>query len=320
MNYSKKDLGFILYNNRSTNMILHHIPKHIKPLELIEIEKQFDWCKSLFEDLENFVEVDLSLISPKANDIIIKPNEIESLTETIKSVKGKFSDTEKEFLTKRKIGEDLINDWNLFGLSSIKNPDDLVKIGATSHPILKPLLEDGIEGGGICQPLFKGGKFVNCSIRRISDIGKLKYTLAVPDVPVWGLDDINGEEVWICEGLFDMITLRKMGVKAVSPSSAMWSGIQLYQLLENNPSKIIIMVDNDRVGLKTGLILTKFFNLRQIPSVTVHSVKCKDAAEHFLENELTFDDIKPIKITREMIKEKNDDSFNFLRYLQTRKF
>ena len=117
-----------------------------------------------------------------------------------------------------------------------------------------------------------------------------------------------------------MIALREQDIKAVSPSSAMWSGMQLYQLLEKNPSKIVIFCYNDRVGLKTGLVLNKFFNLFQIPSVTIHSKNCKDAAEHFFENNYSFDDLETIRITREMIEEKNDNSFDFLKYLQKRKF
>jgi 5S rRNA maturation endonuclease (ribonuclease M5) len=321
MNYSTKDLGFILYNNRSTNMISKHLDSKMNPHTLIKIEKEFDWCKSIYEDLENFVEVDLSLLSSDSEDIIILPEDIKSLTDIINSAVGQFSKEEYDFIEKRNFPKSWIEKWKLFGLSSIKNPDILDKIGATCHPILRSFLSDGINEGGICQPLFNSnGELINCSIRRISDVGKLKYTLAVPDTPVWGLDDIKGEEVWICEGLFDMMTLREMGVKAVSPSSAMWSGIQLYQLLDKKPSAIIIMVDNDRVGFKTGLILTKFFNIQLIPSVTVHSTIAKDASEHFLEKRDDFENIKSIKITRQMIESKKDDSFNFLKYLQTRKF
>lgn len=321
MEYSKKDIGFILYNNRSNEMVSKHLSKDMDPYQLIKIEKEFNWCKSIFNDLENFVEVDLSLLSPNEEDVIIQKSELVDLTDMIKSLSGKFSDVERNFIEKRNFPIEMIQKWGIFGLSNIDDNNILTKIGATTHPILRTLLQDGIDGGGICQPLFnKEGEFINCSIRKISDIGKLKYTLAVPDTPVWGLDDIEGEEVWICEGLFDMITLREMGVKAVSPSSAMWSGIQLYQLLEKKPSKIIIMVDNDRVGYKTGLTLTKFFNLRGIPSVTVHSDSAKDASEHFFEKNLTFENIKGIHITREMIEKREDNSFNFLKHLQNRKF
>lgn len=322
MKYSIEQLGFILYNNRSVEgAVENFLDKSIEPLRLINIEKKFDWCKSLYSNLEKMVEVDLSLLDPNGDDVIIKPDDLSSLTNIVKSNIGKFSDAEKDFLKKRKITDDIVQSSNMLGLSNIKDYQSLVILGATCHPILKPFLQDGIEEGAIVFPLFENDKLTNCAIRRISDIGKLKYTLAVPDIPVWGLDDINiGDEIWITEGLFDMYTLRKLGLKAVSPSSAMWSGIQLYKLLDKKPSKINIFCDNDRVGLKTGLVLNKFFNLMLIDSDTYYSPHCKDVSEHILEKNYEFSDIKSIKISRKMIEEKNDNSFDFLRYLQKRKF
>jgi hypothetical protein len=318
--YSIEEIGFILYNNRSTKCISNFLNKNWNPIELIKIEKKFDWSKSLYSDLEKMVEIDLSLLNPESDDEIINPIDIYNLTDFVKSNIGEYSKREKEFLIRRKIPIEVCDKWGFLGLSNFKNREHLKIIGATCHPILKEFLKDGINEGGIVQPLFENGNLVNCSIRRISDVGKLKYTLAVPDIPVWGLDDIENEEVWICEGLFDMICLREMGIKAISPSSAMWSGPQLYQLIEKKPKNIVIFCDNDRVGFKTGIIMQKFFNLMNIPSVTIHSKDSKDACEHFWEKEQTFEELEPIRITREMIEEKNDNSFNFLKYLQNRKF
>ncbi len=321
MKYSIEEIGFILYNNRSVNgTISNFLDKNMDPMKLIRIERKFDWVKSLYQNLEKMVEVDLSLLNPEADDEIILPEQLEELTDFFNTNIGKYSDKEKEFLINRKIPLEVCNKWGFLGLSNFKNPEHLRRIGATCHPILRGFLQDGIEEGGIVEPLFKDGKLVNCSIRRISDVGKLKYTLAVPDVPVWGLDDCQDEEVWICEGLFDMICLREFGVKAVSPSSAMWSGLQLYQLVDKNPKNVVIFCDNDRVGLKTGLVMQKFFNLMGIPSITIHSKDVKDACEHFWEKDLTFDELEPIQITREMVEDKDDNSFDFLKYLQKRKF
>lgn len=322
MKYTIEQLGFILYNNRSVEGVVQNfLDPAINPFRLIQIEKKFDWCKSLYSNLEKMVEVDLSLLNPDSDDEIVTPEQLESVSELTLSNLGKFSNVEKDFLIKRNITDSIIDKYQILGLSQFTDKEHLRVIGATCHPILQSFLKDGIDEGGIVFPLFKDGKLINCSIRRITDVGKLKYTLAVPDTPVWGLDDIDEDsEFWICEGLFDMIALREQGIKAVSPSSAMWSGIQLYQLLEKKPSKIVIFCDNDRVGLKTGLVLNKFFNLYQIPSVTIHSKNCKDAAEHFFENNYSFDDLESIRITREMVEEKNDNSFDFLKYLQKRKF
>ena len=102
MNYSKKEIGFILYNNRSPEMISKNIDKDINPYELIKIEKEFDWSKSIFDDLENFVEVDISLLSPDSEDVIYNSDEIKEITDYINSKIGKFSENESNFLKKRK--------------------------------------------------------------------------------------------------------------------------------------------------------------------------------------------------------------------------
>jgi len=322
MKYTKEEIGFILYNNRSVNgVIKNFLDKSIDPYKLIEIEKKFDWCKSLYSNLEKMVEVDLSLLDPNGDDIIIYPEQLEELTQHVLSNIGKFSQSELDFLFNRGITQDIIHEYKLLGLSQFTDPNHLEIIGATCHPILRTFLKDGIDEGGIVFPLIKGDKLVNCSIRRITDVGKLKYTLAVPDTPIWGLESVSeGDEIWICEGIFDMISLNKFGFKSVSPSSAMWSGIQLYQLLEKNPNSINILCDNDKVGLKNGLVLTKFFNLVGLPSKTIHSKYCKDASEHLLEKKLPVNDFEEIKIDRKMVEDKDDNSFDFLKYLQKRKF
>jgi hypothetical protein len=322
MKYTKEQIGFILYNNRSVDgVVKNFFDKSIDPYKLIEIEKKFDWCKSLYSNLEKMVEVDLSLLNPDGDDIKLHPNQLEDLTTHVLSNIGKFTKSELDFLLNRGITNNIIQEYNLLGLSQFTDSEHLDIIGATCHPILRAFLKDGINEGGIVFPLIRDNKLVNCSIRRITDVGKLKYTLAVPDVPVWGLSDINEkDEIWICEGIFDMISLRQFGYKSVSPSSAMWSGIQLYQLIEKKPGLINIFCDNDRVGLKTGLVLSKFLNLVGIPYKTIHSKYCKDASEHLLEKKLPLEDFEEIKINRKMVEDKDDNSFDFLKYLQKRKF
>ena len=322
MKYTVEQLGFILYNNRSVDgVVKNFIDKSIDVNKLLDIEKKFDWCKSLYSNLEKMVEVDLGLLDPDGDDEIVTPIQISELSDLVLSNIGRFSVNEKYFLTNRNINSEIIEKYQLLGLSNFTNREHLRIIGATCHPILKTFLKDGIEEGGIVFPLFENGKLVNCSIRRITDVGKLKYTLAVPDIPVWNLESIKeGDEICISEGIFDMISLIENGFKAVSPSSAMWSGIQLYKLLDKKPSRVTIFCDNDRVGLKTGLVLSKFFNLVGIESKTIHSKFCKDAAEHFFEKEYRIDDLEDIKIDRKMIEDKDDNSFDFLRYLQKRKF
>lgn len=321
MKWSNQDLSFILYNNRSVEgVVSNFLRKEIDPFKLIHLERKLDWSKYFYENNQRFVEIESNKLDLDGDDIIVKPEDIDSLTEIVLQSHNELSGFELEYLLNRGITEDIIKKYKIGGLSLIKDYNHLVILNATCHPVLKPILEDGIEGGGIIIPLFEGGRLLNCAIRKLSDIGKLKYSLACPDIPVWGLEDVKeGDEIWICEGLFDMMALRSEGKKAVSVSSAMWSGLQLYFLLEKNPGLINILCDKDQVGMKTGAILTRFFNVEGFKSKTWVCKSGKDAAEVIFEKHIGFSDIEPISITKEMIG-KQDDSFNFLKYLENRKF
>lgn len=325
MNWTDKQLGFILYNNRSVEgVVSNFLHKNIDPVKVIEIENKLDWVKSIYEYDTQFVEVNKSELNLDSEDIIVTKDNIESLTKKIKESIGKFSNNEKEYLYLRGIGNDVIQMWNLCGLSQITDYQDLVYLNATCHPILNKILNDGLDAGGIIIPLYEEGKLINCAIRKIgieSDgySRTLKYSLACPDLFVWGLDDINhSDEIWICEGLFDMMALRQLGLKAVSVSSAIWSGPQLYQLLEKKPGLINILCDKDQVGLRCGAILKRFFNLHLIPNQTWICKSGKDASEIIFEKNLNLSDIEEIKITSTMINRK-DESFDFLKHLKNRK-
>lgn len=316
--YSNQELGFILYNNRSVNgVVSNFIPTDINPYELIELEDKLEWCKQGFDN-EKFVEINLTELDSSAIDIIIKPDDISRCTDIV--LNSELTELERKWLNNRGISNDIIEQFSLRGLTNIKDIGVLTTIGATCHPILKPLLEDGLDGGGIIIPLLEDGKLINCAVRKISDIGKLKYTLACPDIPVWGLDDITGEDIWITEGLFDMMAMRSIGLKTVSVSSAMWSGIQLLKLIRKKPKSISIICDNDQVGYKTGFILKKLLNMNLIPTDTFKCEFGKDAAELIFEKSGKSENIKKINIDRNQIKSMSDDSFNFLKYLKNRKF
>lgn len=313
MKYNIEEIGFILYNNRSNRNITKFIDPNIDLIKLIEIEKKFNWSKSLYEDIERTVNININELNIESDDIEILPEQLSNLDKLFKSNIGKFSEKELDFLSKRKIKIEMATKYKFLGLSNFKNEKELEIIGATTHPLLKGILPDGIEDGGIVQPLFVNNTIKNCSIRRISDVGKLKYTIAIPDISVWGLDEVDlNEEIWICEGILDMIALQEMDIKAISVSSAMWSTIQLYQLINKKPKNIVIFADNDRVGIKTASILNSFFNLMMIPNIVVISEIAKDAFEHFNEKGMDFTKISPIKITKDMILSMEDNSFNFL--------
>lgn len=333
--YTIEELGFILYNNRSVNgVVKNFLPNNMRPNKVIRIENVLDKIKKSIYDDSIIVEVNLDELNSDENDIIIFQKDLEDLTDIVKDKIGKFSDIEFKYLINRGIDKQTILEYKLLGLSSIIDLEHLKIIGATAHPILKGFLSDGIENGGIIIPLFENGILVNCAIRKLNinkdilndkfnSINKtktLKYSLSCPDIPVWGLDDIDEyEEIWITEGIFDMIALRKLGRKSVSCSSAMWSGIQLYKILDKNPSKIVIIADNDKVGLRVSRILRDLFIYFRIEVKVLVSKIAKDPAEHYFQKGKLLDDFIEIDITDEMI-ENDLESFNIINYLKNREF
>lgn len=322
MSYTKHELTFILFNNRSVEGVVKNFISNyqIDGFRLIKLEEKLDWCKKIYENDQKFVEIDTRELDVTADDIRVEPIDLFNSQDHIFEAHENLSGVEYEYLKRRGITDEIIKKWKIGGLSNIKDDKVLEAINASCHPILKPILEDGLEGGGIIIPLIENGNVINVAIRKLSDVGKLKYSLAVPDLPVWGLDDINqSDEIWICEGLFDMMALRSQGAKAVSVSSAMWSGPQLYQLLEKRPGRINILADNDQVGKRTAKILQRFFNLSGINSKTFLCPDSKDAAEHIFEKRKPLGLIQEVEITKEMISEE-DQSFNFLKYLKSRTF
>lgn len=320
--YTKEELGFILYNNRSVKGAVNNfITNDINPFRLIKIENDFEKCKSSINNNNKMVEIKIDELDVESNDININPKQLEELTNLIKDNIGKFDKSELDYLTNRGISENIISKWYLLGLSNIKVRRDLEILGATCHPILRKVLTDGIENGGILIPLFKGDKLINCAVRKINSSKSLKYSLACPDVPVWGLDKlIKGDEVWLTEGLFDLMALEEMGKKPVSCSSAMWSGLQLYQLLEKKPSTINIFSDNDEVGLRTSGILKSFFEMNNINCKIFISSFAKDPAEHYFQKNKNISDLIEVDHIEDLIENKSDNSFDFIKHLVNRNY
>lgn len=328
MNYSLKELGFILYNNRSVDgVVKNFIPKNINPFKLSKVEKTLKKSKSKFQSDDRMVEVDINEINQKSDDIEVRPENLKELTEDFYLNVGKFSYDEIHFLLDRGVDQEVMWKWQLFGLSEIKERRQLEIIGATVHPTMSRFLDDAIESGGIVIPLFDADEnLINCAIRKVGldsngSTRTLKYTLACPDIPVWGLEQIEeGDEIWITEGIFDTMAIYELGEKSVSCSSAMWSGIQLLQVLEKKPKMIKFFSDNDEVGLRTSAILQDFFKRYDIPSKIYISEDYKDASELYFLKKMDLSTLKEIEVTDDMINLNKDNSFNFIEHLKRRKF
>lgn len=321
--WTNDELAYVLYNNRSVKGVVSNflVDEKINPFLLNRVESILEKSKISINPESRMVEIHKNELNLDCDDVNITKYDLESLTSLIKENVGNFNNQEYEYLINRGMGDETILKWSILGLSSIKNKRDLETIGATCHPILSSLLMDGIENGGIIIPLFEDGKLVNCAIRKINSSKSLKYTLSCPDVPVWGIDNISpGDDIWLSEGLFDMMAISKSGKKAVSCSSAMWSGIQLYKVVEKRPKSINIFSDNDQVGIRTSAILKRFFEFYKIECRIFISRWAKDAAEHIFQKERYLAEVVEIKSIESLLETKFDDSFDFLKYLKNRKY
>lgn len=320
--WNNDELAYILYNNRSVKGVVNNfMDLNINPFLLNKVESVLESCKKSIIDNQRMVEVDKNQLNLDCRDISVSKKELELLTFLIGKNVGVFNETEYEYLINRGIGDETILNWSILGLSSIRNRKHLEIIGATCHPLLSNILVDGVENGGIIIPLFENGKLVNCAIRKINSSKSLKYSLSCPDIPVWGLDTLlEGDDVWITEGLFDMMAIFKTGQKAVSCSSAMWSGIQLYKVLQKKPGSVKIFSDNDEVGLRTSVILKRFFEYYKVESKIFISKYAKDPAEHFFQKERHITEVIELKSFENLLKNNFDESFDFLKYLKNRKY
>lgn len=323
MPYSPEQISFILYNNRSVEGTVSHFIREMRPdpNKLTQIEKMLSFCSRMYSD-EQTVAIDSRELNLESEDVTVTPQTLHDCHVAVIESHQKLlqGGPEMEWLEKRGITHRMARANKLGSLSHIQSnfPEALTPLGITIHPMLKPILDDSLEGGGILIPLFDE-KFVlkNCTVRRIADVGKLKYTQACPDIDVWGLQ--GSGEYWVAEGLFDAMAIRTQNVMAASVSSAMWSGPQLLRLLQKATS-INIFADDDRVGLRSAAVLQRFFGMCGLPCRTYVSEDAKDAAEHILEKGKGLDKLKEISITKDMIASAPDMTFNFTKYLKDRRF
>lgn len=322
MNWTKEQLGFILYNNRSVDgVVKNFIPKSINPFKLSKLEKIIKESKSKYETSERFVGVQVDKLNLDCDDIVVTGEDLEKLTPLFLDLAGKFSEMECKYLQMRGINWNSILSEKIFGLSQIKCEKTLEIIGASIHPILSGVLKNDIESGGIVIPLYSSEKLLNCAIRRISvennkESKTLKYTLAVPDINVWGLSD--KKSFWLTEGIFDSLALKSLGYQSVSVSSAAWSSMQILQIIEKDPDEINIFSDSDVIGLKSSFILKDIFENYNISVNVFVSKFAKDASEHIFSKRISMSQIEQVSPENIDLTNYTGD-FDIIHHLENRK-
>lgn len=327
-----KEYSYILYNNRSLKGVVNQsMLKYQKwnPFKLIDIERKLKTIKNKYHhDAE--VEIDLSDLVTSYQDPTYDIDDVKKLNSVIAASHSELLNNsaylnELSFLQNRNLTHEMIEFWQLGSMQYVienTSPIQQEILGLTPHPMLEKLFDPGLEGGGIIFPLYENNKLINVTTRKISDVGKLKYTQAIPDLNLWGRNTIQHDEpIYIVEGLFDMIALHSLGLSVISVSSGMFSSLQLYQLSEyKNP--FIHFCDNDRTGIAAAQVIKEFIAEFDGNSTIIMSKLYKDAAEHILEKNLDLNtEIEyDVEITQEIIDSYQDQTFNFTNYLKNRKF
>jgi hypothetical protein len=317
MNYKVEDINYIIYNNRTYDGVVKNFMPKLEPHELqliLEIEKQMQFVNKIIDKGSSII-IDKEKLDIDLEDIEIFPDQLAK----IKISSRKFSDIEIDLLNKKKISQDIIEQYDISPLSQFRNDLDALKIlGVTTHPILKRLLGDGISDGLII-PLYKNDKLINSVFRKTNELTKLKYGISVPSIDFWGDEIVEENEIWLCEGLFDMMALRREGKKCISASSCSLNDFQYFKIIKNKPSIVNIFTDNDISGYRSAMKSQKIFGLNGIKTNIFSSKNGKDAAEHFFQLGLSWDSVEKISITHEMIN-RDDNILDFLKYLENRKF
>lgn len=314
--YTIEEINHIIYNNRSfEGVVKNFMPKlNTNDLELLlEVGNQLKFVNKLVNKNSSII-IDKERLDLDLPDIEIFPNQLEN----IKISSRIFNEVELELLKKKGIPNNIIEQYDISPLSQFKDTEILKIIGVTSHPILERLIGDGVSDGLII-PLYNDGKLINTVFRKTNELTKLKYGISVPSLDFWGDEILEGEEIWLCEGLFDMMAIRDNGQKCISASSCTLNDFQYFKIVEKSPKMVNIFTDNDVSGYRSAMKSQKLFGLNGIRSKVFSSKKAKDAGEHFFELGLNWNLIEEIKITPEMIN-RDETHLDFLKYLEQRKF
>jgi hypothetical protein len=314
--YTVEQINHIIYNNRTfEGVVKNFMPKlELKELSLLlEIGNQVKFANKIVNRDASII-IDKEKLDLDLPDIEVYPQELEN----IKISSRDFNSNELELIKRKKIPQHIIEQYDISPLSQFNDLKILKILGVLTHPILKRLLGDGISDGLII-PLYKESKLINAVFRKTNDITKLKYGISVPSLNFWGDQDYQNDEVWLCEGLFDMMALRDKNIKAISASSCALNDYQYFQIIKNRPKLVNIFTDNDVSGYRSSMKTQKVLGLNGIQTKIYSSKIAKDAAEHFFEKDSEWSQVEEIHITKDMIDRK-DNRVDFLKYLEGRKF
>ena len=215
----------------------------------------------------------------------------------------------RTWLNNRGVTDAQIIEWKLIDLSKLirypENKRDIV--GASIHPALRCWIpyEKTIDWipQGIMIPVFNlDNQVIGCHNRFLSTVPMIKFASSIPNFHLFTnlRKDSEVEKIYIVEGAFDALAIDLVAddkIGWISPSSGYWCEEQLINLismLQNFPkAKVITMFDNDRVGIKSNLLLYLTLNSIEIDTeIKNFPDYAKDASEAICKYNMTLSNLE----------------------------
>ena len=136
-------------------------------------------------------------------------------------------------------------------------------------------------------PVYENNELIFYTKRSIED-HKYTWLKAKGDevYPIWNMENVCGEEIWIFEGIFDAIHIEN-GVAIVGVAYRE----SIKKMVNRNYSKYVVVMDNDKAGLRAKLIIAKILRDKYKKKVYIYNYKgieSKDFGE-MKENNINFE-------------------------------
>ena len=190
--YTKEQTNFIIYHNRSFEGVTSNFLPKVDVIKILDIQEKLNFCRSIYSSDEARVDFEKTDFLFDEKDIVLNPEDLNNLKGDILEAHKNIKKTkEYKYLKDRGITDKQIKKYAITPMSLIKDEKKLDILGCTTHPLLGKILGDGVKGGGVIFPLFEKNKLVNICLRRIENVNKMKYGLAVPDINLWGIENVQ---------------------------------------------------------------------------------------------------------------------------------
>ena len=330
----------IIHHNRDRTKLIQLNPVSInfntqKILEFIiaqDILTSENETKILFNSIIQYI--DINKINNKKYLYTIKKT-VKSLKKILKySVINNI--TVKWWLNHRGVTDEQIIKYNLIDMSVLRNFSEkhAIRLNAKIHPALQKWTYKEVGhlkyiSEGVIIPVYDlNNNLLGCHNRLLSTVPKIKFCSSIPNYLLFTNLRINSKpkRIFLVEGVFDALAIDKICNKDdyfISPSSGFWSPEQ-FILLNNyltyfDKAQIIPMFDNDRIGIKSNLIINSIY--KDKTKLYLWPNNAKDPAEAINKYNYNFNDLKEIefkkllKIYKEMPYEK---IINYDYYLNNR--